>query len=257
MYICSKTDFYRLFFVLCLLLAIFLFARKEKSRETSPIKGDVTRSEMAEIVEGINRRNSSIRSVLYRSIRSGRSSSTMFYGKPYNFITTTSFLGRKESEVASDKDLFWFWVRSFDAKSAYFCLREHVDATRMKAAMRADLLKSLVGIDEIDHARSSMSMEGGLMEVKIEELGYTKRLVLDSEKILEQHVSDGEVPVMSVEVLEFHSVMGTFLPKKARVAWHEEGFATTLDMEGLEINIKKEPQVGIPPGLGLVDLNGY
>jgi hypothetical protein len=257
MYICSKTDFYRAFFVLSLLVAMLLLGRRAKKVETSPIEGDVNRSEMAEIVEEINRRNSSVSSVFYGNIRSGRSSSTMFYGKPYNFITITSFLGRKESEVASDKNLFWFWVRSFDAKSAYFCRREDVGVTRMKSAMRPDLLKGLVGIDEIDHEHSTMSMKGGLLEVRLEEFGYAKRIVLDSEKILEQHVSNGDIPVLSVEVVEFHSVMGTFLPKKARVSWHEEGFETMLEMEGLEVNIKKEPQVGIPSGLGLVDLNGY
>ena len=246
-----------MFFTLCLAIALALFLRTDAGPEISPIEEGATRAEMTRTVEGINRRNSAVKNVFYGSIRSGRSSSTMFYSKPFDFMMSTSFLGRRESEVGSDKEIFWFWIRSFDPKSAYFCLRADVGKTRMRGAIRPDLLKSLLGIDEIDPSRAKMERCGPLLELTFEEFDHTRRLVLDSEKILEQHVSRGGVAVLSARVVDFHSANGTFLPKKIRVEWHEEGFAATLEMEGLETNLEKEPKVGIPPGLGLVDLRGY
>jgi hypothetical protein len=207
----------------------------------------------ADSISQINAKNSSIKSVIYGEITGfSLSRSKLSYEKPDEFIAETYLLGKKRSEVASDGKNYWFWIESFDKDSLYFCQRDKIGITRVKPPLHPFVVQGLAWVDEIK-PESYRVTEQGLVAALQESGVYSREVVTDGEKILEQHFFKEGLPVLSAKAHEFHEIEGFFLPKRMTLIWHEEGFSAEMSTDMVSIN-KKIPKVDMPRGLKMMNL---
>jgi hypothetical protein len=223
----------------------------------SPRKTEDNKSILsADSISQINAKNSSIKSVVYGEITGfSLSRSKLSYKKPDEFIAETYLLGKKRSEVASDGKNYWFWMESFDKDSLYFCRRDKIEITRVKPPLHPFVIQGLAWVDEIK-SESYRVTERGLLSALQESGVYSKEVVTDGEKILEQHFFKDGSPILSAKAHEFHEIEGIFLPKRMTLIWHEEGFSAEMSTDMVSVN-KKIPKADMPRGLNMVSLEGH
>lgn len=181
------------------------------------------------------------------------SRSVVFYEKPNKMTFISGSALRDEVLIACDGSEYWFWMRSFDKGSLYFCSLDGLDKTPVIPLMRPEVVRCMVWIDEIE-GDIEPTARGFRAESK---RGRFKKLVeFDSEKVLGQEIFfDGE-PVVSLRALEFGRFSGLTLPTKVEAEWHEEKTSGVFTLEGWAVNIRT-PEISKPKGLHRIDLEKF
>jgi len=214
----------------------------------------ISSSKIGELIYSINNNNAKVKSILYPEISCSRAKSTLFYEKPSRIQITSTFLGGKESEVFSDEKTFWFWLKSFDPNSVYFCNRENIHLTRVINPLRPDLLVRLAGLDEIPSDAKLVLMEG-YYEVFVQEEAYLRKLVLKDRLTRQTFYKDGE-EVLIVDFVSMQDIDGIVVPKQIKLSWKKENISMTMDMGTPLINTNVPP-IKMPYGLKKINLEGY
>ena len=234
--------------VLLLFFAILAVCNKEKQKIVIPP------SKIEELIRSINENNAKVRSISYPEISCSRVNSTLFYEKPSRIQITSNFLGSKESEIFSDENTFWFWLKSFDPKSVYFCEREKIHLTRVINPLRPELLVRLVCLDEIPSDAKLVPLEG-YCELVVQEETYLRKLVLKDRVTRQTFYKDGE-EVFLVDFVSVQNVDGIIVPKQIKLSWKKENISMTMDMGTPLINTNVPP-IKMPYGLKKINLEGY
>jgi hypothetical protein len=233
-------------------LMIFLAIISPKPENKAPLpKFDPNSSLLS-----LNKRNSSAKSVLCPSIRTGIGSNSMlFYSKDDRVTFASWFLGVSEALVRCDRSEYWFWVRSFDAKSIYFCDRERIEKTRLRPIMRPEVLGMIAWIGEIDPLQKTHRSDRGFI-AQVKRGSMDIFIEFDHEKILAQSAFSEGRKIVTLEGFQFAEFSRLMMPKRIRATWHEENISGEFVIEKWIINAK-EPEISPPEGLKRVSLEDY
>lgn len=196
-------------------------------------------------LRSVNERVGRARNAFCPSVRMGLfHKSLIFYEKPDKIMFISGSALRDEALIGCDGIKYWFWMRSFENGSLFFCDLDKLDDTRVIPLMRPEAVKCMAWIDEVE-GRVSPTARGFRAE---SESGRFRRVVeFDSEKILGQELIVDDVPVVSIRALEFREFSGIMLPTRAEATWHEEGMSGTFTMDGWMVNIPT-PEIKEPKG---------
>lgn len=234
--------------ILMVALALIGF---QKPKEDAPSESDATSS-----MNSLNERQSSARSVLCPSIKTGITSNSSLFHRKDDIVSLSSwFLGLREAVVGCDGLEYWFWMRSFDAKSVYFCDREKLERTTLRPIMRPEVLIMIAWIGEIETAQEVRKSNAGF--VAVTKKGAIDIIVeFDQEKIRTQTAISEGVPIVTLEGDDFAEFSGLILPKRIRAFWHEERLFGEFVIEKWVINA--DDPVFLPPkGLRRINLEDY
>lgn len=207
-------------------------------------------------IAALNKRNSSAKSVLCPSIKAGiASNSSLFYRKNDKIAVSNWFLGLREAVVVCDESEYCFWIRSFDAKSIYFCERDKLERTTLRPIMRPEVMIMAAWIGEIGSPQEIQPSPAGF--VARTRRGSMDVLVeFDHEKILAQSATIGGVSIVTLEGGDFADFSGLIMPKRIRVTWHEEKISGEFFVDKWIINAE-DPMFSPPKGLKRINLEDY
>jgi hypothetical protein len=233
-----------------IIAALFYYESSRKNTVVTPGRPAV------EIFDSINSRNSLAKSIFYGKITGiSMVHSSLLYKKPDLFLFETYLLNKKKAEVASNGETYWFWMEEFKKDSLFFCPIKKIESTRVKPALHPFIIQGLSWINEINPEGAYLD-KNGLAVVTNKEGSYSKTLVADEQKLIEQHFFKDGSPVLSVTVSQFYEIEGVFLPKNMRLIWHEEGKSADIKTEMVSIN-SKNPVAAMPKGLEMINLEDY
>lgn len=241
--------FSALFILTALIISLGLIVENVAPVRVSPPSGPEV------VLEALNRRNSAAHSVYCPRIRAGfTSNSLLFYDKNDNILFSTWFLDIREALVGCDGSEYWFWIRSFDRKSLYFCDRSKLDSTILKPIMRPEVIGMIAWITEVSPEQIARSEKGFIARAK----GTSMEILVefDHEKILSQAAFLGDRRIVTLEGEDFAEFSGVLMPRKIRATWHEENLSGDFFVPKWVINAKN-PGMHPPEGLKRINLEDY
>lgn len=241
--------------VLSLLTATF-FAYFNKNLPAT-INGKISSpAELLDSIKRLNEANSRIVDIRYPKITQGQANSSLFCRKPHGLHFVSHLFGRKELEIAEDDGTFWFWYRSFDPISVYYCDAAKLQDTRVRIEMRPCLMRGLFGMEAIPDDKITMTLtDEGLMASFVQN-DLVREIGIHGGKIKTQRCYHNGELVVSMEVLEFQDASGS-IPKKIRLNLHEEGKSFQIDMGKAVINSGEDKNMSMPPHLTKISLQDY
>lgn len=232
-------------------LIIFLLATKRNNSIPTRLNVDKTSA-----IELLNQKNKLARRVFCPSIRMGfTSNSSLFYEKKGNMLLITFVIGMKEAMVGCENDEYWFWIRSFDKDSVYFCEKDKLDQTRLRPLMMPETISMIGWIDEIDPKSKIVRLENSFVsETQKSNIKYLTEF--DQEKILSQKIvlEDQEILTMKGENYQYFS--GHLMPTRILVFWHEEGLSSRFFINEWIIN-SDDKDTSMPENLKKINLEDY
>jgi hypothetical protein len=234
-----------LFLLLLTVVALFL-----NTGSPEPQVGDIS-SEM----DRFNSMVSDIKDLRAPNVVHGPLKTSVEYKKKTAIRLDSSLGGRTEMKAAADRNTFWFWCRSFDRSSVYYCDRSRINETRLKPAFHPCLAAAMFCVDEIEKSTVIDTPDG--RRIATEEDGFNREIELHNGLIVRQQFRVGNKLVATMKVEEFQKHREFTLPSKIRITWHDEGISATISMGDIIINSGVVPDTSIPTELSRVNLENF
>jgi hypothetical protein len=223
-----------------------------KSNQEKPLPAQV-KITADEAVNNLNGMNSKVRNIFCPTIRMNlMSESSLFCNKQGDFLLQTWFLGRKEASIACKKDKYWFWIRSFNKDSLYFCDSRNIQETRLRPMMRPEIIRLLCWISEIDPS-CKIEKSGHAFVAESKSGQMTILTEFDGEKILSQSVAFKGEKIVTMKGGDYIKSSGPNLPKKIRIDWHEEKRSEEFFIKSWTVNCEDQ-EISEPEGLLRINL---
>lgn len=237
----------------CLIVLLFLAALGTGDRMDSCANQE---SSLPNAVSSINQRNSSAKSVHCPSIKMGLvSSSSLYYEKGGDMIFSTHVFGVKEAMVGCRSEEYWFWIRSFDKESVYFCPIENLDATTLRPLMMPEAISMIGWIGEIEASSSFTRSSRGFISSK-DDGRITFKTEFTADRILSQTILVDGSEILTMEGGNYRSFSGHMMPTKINVTWNEEGLFGTFQVREWVINPERQ-DASAPEGMRRISLEDY
>lgn len=227
--------------IILLILILFLINNKKN-------KIFIVESISSKNVEEINKNNKKIQKIhADLSVRQGLFSVRGFvaYEKQHNFKMICNSFFRKEMEIGSNENFFWFWARSDN--TLYFCEHKNINRTRLRPIFYPNVIKSFLGIDEF--------FEFEIFENKIIQKlpnNMTKITLIEKDKIIGHELYSQGKLLLESKVVEFEFN----LPKKIKINWIEENINQEWILSNIKINDNFE-EWKIPNYKNRINLKDY
>lgn len=238
---------------LCLLLATILIAAFKTKEGPDPTP---THDLILEL-DRFNSMISGLDSLRFNEIGQGRMTVSAIYSRKKGIILTYSTSGREEMTVVADGSVFWFWCRSFDPSSVYFCRRDDIGNTRVRPELYPCVALGLLCARPIPREDVTMMTGSSGPRLATQEEGLVREIVLKEGRITSQVFYSGDKPLVSMEFKEFQEEEGFTLPKKVFVTWHEQGMRAELSFGKAEVNKSDTMDSSMPRGFTRVNLDGF
>lgn len=240
---------------ICLLLLLvisFLAASKtsEKIHQHTP-------EEAHRELDRFNSMISGLKGLRINEIGQGPVSASVVYAREKGIRLTQKTMGREELIIAADQSEFWFWMRSFDPDSAYYCSRQSVQNTRLRPELYPCVFIGILCADPIPLEKSTMINRPSGPVIMTTEDGLIREIEIREGKIVSQKFYSGTYPLVSVNFTEFQESSGFILPKRAVVFWHDQSRQVTINFGKAEINAAYDVDIAIPRDLSKVNLEGF
>jgi hypothetical protein len=204
------------------------------------------------VAESLNSRNLGVKNVFLPSMRMGLiSRSSLFYDRRGDLIFTTWLAGSKEGEVGCSGDDYWFWVKSFDKDSIYWCRRDRLEHTPLRPLMMPEVIRAIAWVTDVD---ASLAEESGDIFVSESKDGPFRTVVeFDHEKILSQSIFHRDTKIVTMEGHDYSNLSGIKLPKRVRAIWHEEGMTDDFYIKAHIVN-GEDQEISPPEGMKRINL---
>lgn len=214
----------KILLIIIIFLLLLLLIKFQKKENLKPITLNPVQN--TQVIDEINKNNSKINKIkadLTIEISMIRSKGFIAYEKENKFeLVCNSFLG-KELEIGSNDNFFWFWSKSFDAKTLFYADLDRLNDTRLRKIFYPNIIKSFIGIDEIKQAEVFKDNEKFhiIEKIKISNELFKKITIVENYKIISHQLldSNGKL-ILQADVIEFQK--SSNLPKIIKVNWIEE-----------------------------------
>lgn len=228
-----KMNYFKFFIILLLSTIIVFYAYKNTN-----VKNQLKNADFTEIVKSINEKNSKIKSTYCPEIKIGfLNKSSLFCEKNGDLLFVTYIYGTKEAMIGCEKNNYWFWIRSFDKKSIYFCKKSNLNKTNLNPIMNPEIISSMGWMREINpNSKIEYSEKGLLCEFKKDLIKII--IEFDSEKIISQKIFIDERLILTMEGKEYNYFSNHLMPTKIKAFWHEENIKETLYIDQWILNKK-------------------
>lgn len=199
-------------------------------------------------IEKINKKNQKIKNIeADLVIKQGFFSLNGFiiYEKQELFMMSASSFFRKELEVGSNENYFWFWTKNEDI--LYFCKHEDVEKTRLKVIFYPKVIKTFLGIDEffdfqIFENKVIQKLPNNLIKVS----------TLKDNILVRHELYHNDNLILTCEIIEFYED----LPKKIKINWLEENINQEWILKNIKVN-KSNCKYEMPNYKNRINLKDY
>lgn len=178
------------------------------------------------------------------------------YNKESGMRIDSKLAGRTETKAAYDRTMFWFWSRSFDQSSVYYCQTDRIHTTRLKPSLHPRLVSCMLCADEIPSEFTVVDSPSGL-RIAISENGFTREVEFRDGLIVLQEFRVGGKLVASMKPDGFQETKGFTLPKNLKITWYDDGISATINLGKAFANTGIKPEISMPQGLSKVNLEGF
>ena len=166
----------------------------------------------------------------------------MYYEKEKNFrFIVKSILG-KETDIGSNKDIFWYWSRRMDNGTLFYASHENYYKTRLKPQFNPIWMMDSLGISKLDF-RDAKIVENANKYIIVRNTKNTigqpivkftyidkKTETIDGSIVMDK---DGK-PIAAAEVLLYKN----YLPVQILYTWFEVDRSMLIDLNNPQANIR-------------------
>jgi hypothetical protein len=156
------------------------------------------------------------------------------YEKDNNFKMTCSSILRKEIEIGSNNNFFWFWSNHMKPKALYYCDYDKIEKTRLRKIFYPKLLKTFLGIDKLNNyeIRKKDDFLYVLENFIVSNEKLIKVTIIKEGKIIAYKLCKDNEILLEVEIIEFKEN----LPQKIKINWIEEKIEQQWILSNIKIN---------------------
>lgn len=228
----------------------------------------------AETVKAVNAKNAMVKSltadvqnVTRRRNIAFTAQGKLYYEKDTNFrMTATQVTNRQpSSDIGSNKDYFWFWVRRLDSKTAYFSTYKNLYKTGMKDSLHPIWMMECLGLSQINTASARVYTSGPYVVVLRQDRnpkGETclRMTCIDPKRlaVVEHRIYSADQQLLSRAIIQdsYQTNAGVSLPKVICVTWYSESIEVTQTISNPQVNVTVPPDTWKMPnfGIGVVDI---
>ena len=189
------------------------------------------------------------------------------YEKDRNFRMTASQVinGQPSSDIGSNGEYFWFWVRRMDPQTMYFSSYKNLYKTGLQDSLHPLWMMDSLGVGQIDIKDAKLYTSGGYAVVTKQAMnprGETcwKMTYIDPAKpaIAGHKIFNAKMQTLASVTIEdwYGTNVGVFIPKKIAVVWYTEGIHITQTLSNPQLNTAISADTFKMPrtGLGVVDM---
>lgn len=224
-------NYFKFFIILLLTIFVVICIHERKDNKNKLI--DLNYSK---VIKSINDKNSKIRSIYCPEIKIGFfSKSSLFCRKNGDLLFVVYVYGTKETMIGCKENNYWFWMRSFDKKSIYFCEKTNLNKTNLNPIMNPEVISMMGWMSEIDSGLPIFTSNKGLLcELKKD----SSKIIIefDSEKIISQKIFIEEKLILTMEGKKYDYFSGHLMPIEIKAFLHEENIEQKIHIDNWILN---------------------
>ena len=171
----------------------------------------------------------------------------MHYEKDRNFRMQASQVvnGQPSSDIGSNGDYFWFWVRKLDPQTMYFSSYKNLYQTGLQDSLHPIWMMDSLGMGQVDTKGAKVYSASGYAVVVKQAMNPRgqncwKMTYIDPAKpVIAGHriYSDNQKLLTSVQIEDWYATnAGIFIPKRIVIVWYTEGIRLTQSLTNPHIN---------------------
>lgn len=223
-------------------VGVYCFITSEDKIDKSEIPATFNKSDYVDnrildsqndVILSINKSLDRLKSVAHKDVRISYNGiglvGDMVFEKDNNFrCLIYSGLGL-ESDMGSNKDLFWFWSKRSNPQIMYYGKHINLPKSKLKGEMSPKWAIMVLNLRKLNEKAVCVYKKDKLYIVESEDKYTYVTLVDPNRKLMLAHYiydSDGSIIAGSTNY-NFHNVNGMYLPKRILIAWYKEGITVS------------------------------
>lgn len=228
-----------------------------------------------EIIKKVNSNNAAIQSyvadmdiVLRKRALTFTAVGKSYYEKPksYRLQTTNVRTNQLGSDIGSNNDIFWFWIRRLDPNTMHFSKYKDLMNTNLPDSLQPNIMMDTLGIGQINTKRTSIRTENSI--IIVQEITTSPR----QQEIIKVTLVDPDRPAIKGFRLYsrsgkmfalcdiqsyFKANNGAYFPQQSVTKWYTEQITIGTTVRNPQINVKIDPKTFQIPqynGLKVIDI---
>lgn len=213
-----------------------------------------------DVVKKVNANNSTIQSyvsdldiVLHKRALTITSVGKNYYEKPRNYRlqTTNVRTNQMGSDIGSNSDVFWFWIKRLDPTNLHFSQYKNLMSTNLPDSLHPVWMMDTLGINQIETENSTIYTQEELIVVQENKTStrrqeITKVTLIDSKRPaivgFKLYTKSGKV-FASCDIKSFFKTnSGIYLPQQSVTRWQAEQIVIDTTVRNPRVNVKIDPK---------------
>ncbi|MHA1950108.1 MAG: hypothetical protein ACW99G_01200 [Candidatus Thorarchaeota archaeon] len=166
------------------------------------------------------------------------------YEKDLNFRIIGWSKIRKEIDIGSNDQKFWFWSARMKPSALYYCPQSNISRNRLRTVFHPLWIMETLSIGKIDLANSKILEQGDNWAVIQYRTGTSGNpvikvtLISKRSTIIGHYIfnSKGKM-IISTEIEEYQNVDGHLIPLKMKTIWYEENVTLFWSFRNIKVNL--------------------
>ncbi len=215
----------------------------------------IARADDAVLVAQLNATNTKIKSlvgdienVTHKHAFVFSAKGKLYYERDNNFRMTANATTNDQpsSDIGSNKDYFWFWIRKLDPQTMYYCSYRDINNSGITHSVNPMWFIEGLGVANIDTTGAKIYRSGQYVAI-VRRIASPqgedcyKMVYIDPAKpVIAGHrlYSLQKKLLGTADVQDYYSTnVGVYIPKKMSIIWYGEGIHITWTLSNPQINV--------------------
>jgi hypothetical protein len=152
---------------------------------------------------------------------------------------------KKEIDIGSNNDHFWFWSARMKPQALYYCPQSHISKNRLRPALHPLWILETTSISEISLENAKIVNQGDNLAIVQQKRGTNGEPVIKvtlvsklSPVIIGHYLFDSKGDmIISTEVEKYQNIDGHLIPEKMKTIWYEENLTLLWNFHNVKINL--------------------
>ena len=179
----------------------------------------------------------------------------LFYEKDRNFRVRCWSTFKKEIDIGSNDQNFWFWSSRMNPPTLYYCPQTHVAKNRLRAPFHPLWIIETLSIGHVDLQNAQIVEQGDnwvVLQTRTSTIGEpVVKITLVSKSmpaIIGHYLFDSQGKmIISTEVESWHHFTDYSVPCRMRTVWYEENVTLFWFFRVANVNLGIDPEEWVMP----------
>ena len=233
------------------------------------------RADENEIIKKVNSNNAAIQSyvadmdvVLRKRSLAFTAVGKSYYEKPKNYRLQTTNVRTNQlgSDIGSNNDIFWFWVKRLDPNTMHFSKHKDLMNTNLPDSLHPNIMMDTLGISQINTKGTTVRTENGVIAIQETTTSPRRQEIIKVTLVdpnrpsiigFRLYSKSGKMFALCDIQSFFKTNNGAYFPQQSVTKWFTEQITIETTVRNPQINVKIDPKTFHMPqynGLRTIDI---